>query len=362
MIIGIASADYMRSDRTASGLDGWGGSGFARIGQYIPYLQAAGHTVVAGTLWMEDDCLSIESGDHTKVYPDLIISQRLMHDKLDVAYLMGRAAGQIVVNDVDDWYWGLSTSNDAFKHSHPKFNKIENTTFYKQSLSASSYITVSTPYLHARLDKSSKVPMTVLPNYVDVTRFTPVTITDTDCPEVGWAGSTSHRSGDIEVLKGILEPMAKAGKIKLVHAGHWEHGPTFASQLGVDEDLISRKTDRTFPEDYPSILDFEVGIIPLRDTPFNEAKSDIKGLEYAASGIPFVASSLPSYVSLANSGFDAGSFTAKNGEQWRKYLDRLRSPDLRRQFQTELLTLVRDRDIAIGAKAYVEYLESLTPR
>lgn len=362
MIIGIASADYMRSDRTPSGKDAWGGSGFARVGQYLPHIKAAGHTVITGTLWLEGDCLSIEDGYLNKQFPDIIISQRLMMDNLVTAYKIGRSAGQIIVNDVDDWYWGLSTTNEAFKHSHPKHNAYENTNYYRQSLAASSYVTVSTPYLHGRLSRTLKVPMTILPNYVDVSRFSPVTITDTDCPDVGWAGSTSHRSGDIEILNGVLGPLAKEGSIKLVHAGDCVGSPSFASQLGVEEDLISRKIPRALAEDYPSILDFEVGLIPLRNTPFNEAKSDIKGLEYAAAGIPFVASNLPSYVGLANSGFDGGSFLAKNGEQWKKYVTRFRSPELRKHCQDHLLEVVKERDIAVGAKNLIDYLESLVPR
>ncbi len=36
-----------------------------------------------------------------------------------------------------------------------------------------------------------------------------------------------------------------------------------------------------------------VGIAPLVDRPFNRSKSWIKGLEYSAFGLPFVASPLP---------------------------------------------------------------------
>lgn len=363
MIIGIASADFMRADRTTTGIESWGGSGFARYGQYIPYMKAAGHEVYTGTLWKEDTCLAVEQADGTKVLPDLILSQRLMHDKLDDAYYLGRSAGQIIVNDVDDWYWGLSPANDAFIHSHPKHNKRENTTFYKKSLSASSYLTVSTPYLYGRLSDWAKVPTTIIPNYVDVSRFQVYPMTDTDTPLVGWAGSTSHRSGDIEVLRGIIGPMQARGDISLVHAGDYENSPKFSSKLGIEESRVAT-IPRVGPADYPSILKFEVGLIPLRDAPFNEAKSDIKGLEYAASGIPFVASKLPSYNALFKDWecMASGFYLAKNPAEWIKALQRMRDPQVRETSQAALLSHVKQRDIELGAKELLGYLESLVPR
>jgi glycosyltransferase involved in cell wall biosynthesis len=366
MIIGFTSADFLRSDKNESGLDQWGGSGWARCGQYIPYIRAAGHDVVVGTLWDHEGTLAVEDGEGRMAYPDIIVSQRLMHKDLDKSYKAGRAAGQIIVNDVDDWYWGLSPANDAFYYTHPKYNLTENTTFYRASLNASSYLTVSTPYLYQRLRDWAKGRVTVLQNYVDVSRFTPVTMTDTIVPEVGWAGSTSHRSGDIEVLSGVLKPMAERERIRLVHAGAWDYSPSYASKLGVPEELITRTNPRTGHEDYPTILDFEVGVVPLRNNPFNEAKSDIKGLEYAAAGIPFVASMMPAYKQLfgswTNDYSTTGFFLAKNGADWSRNLERLRSPEARKIFQAALLENVKQRDIAIGAQEYIQYLESLTPR
>lgn len=365
MLIGIVSADYLRGDQAPDGVDHWGGAGWARYGQYIPYLEVAGHTVITGVLWEENNTLAVENSQGNRALPDLILSQRLMHKNLDRAYRIGRKCGQIIVNDVDDWYWGLDPANEAWKATHPKHSNTENTTFYKASLGASSYITVSTPYLAERLGQWYKGEIVVLSNYVDTSRFTVVPITDTDVPEVGWAGSTSHRSGDVETLKGIIAPMARAGKIKLVHAGSYEHSPTFASQLGVEDELISRLTPRVGTEDYPSLLDFEVGLVAMRDTPFNESKSYIKGLEYAASGIPFVAPKFGEYKRLHEMWSQGGLlpfFAAKKPIDWIKAIETMRSSEIRLQMQQNLLWRVSAHDIALGAKQFVSYLESLVPR
>lgn len=356
MIIGMASADFLRADRSSTGKQAWGGSGWARLGQYIPFLEAAGHTVVAGTLWNNDGALSIENehGEHT--VPDIILSQRLMHDNLDVAYKVAEACGQVVVCDIDDWYWGLSPENGAFLASHPKYNQYENVAFYKKSLTASHHLTVSTSYLADRVSGWCD-SITVLPNYVDVSRFTPVT-QSFGAPSIGWAGSTLHRSGDLEILRGILGPVAMRQGFTLVHGGD-SGPPSMAMKIGVSEDSVI-KIPRCGAEDYPNLLKFDVGVIPLRDIPFNHAKSDIKGLEYAAAGIPFVASALPSYTALFKEWGKECFFTARKPSEWVKRLEEItKTHGLRSDMADSCLEAVKARDIHRGAFEFLSYLESL---
>jgi hypothetical protein len=58
----------------------------------------------------------------------------------------------------------------------------------------------------------------------------------------------------------------------------------------------------------------------LNDIPFNHAKSFIKGLEYAAAGIPFVSSFSPEYEYLAEHGVGR---VAKTQDEWVYHLDEL---------------------------------------
>jgi len=365
MIIGVVAADHVRADKSGDWLEQWGGSGHVRIGQYMPFIRAAGHFAVSGTMVDAGTHIEVEFAEGRRLAPDIVYVQRLMHGTLGDLYVRARKAGQIVVNDVDDWYWGLSTRNMAFLNTHPKVNSVENTTFYKNSIVKSSYITVSTPFLGSRVPSSGIVPVTVIPNYVQVDRFNPVSITDTTCPEVGWVGSTQHRSGDVETLKGVLGPMAERGDIKIVHAGDGEGAPSFASQLGIPDSLVHRLSPRRNSDRYPEILDFEVGLVPLHDVPFNEAKSDLKGLEYAASGIPFVAAHMPSYSDLYkdwSTGGVQGFLLAKKASHWISNINRLRDPSFRKENQEALLENVKTRDIAVGAAKLIGYLESLKPR
>jgi hypothetical protein len=71
----------------------------------------------------------------------------------------------------------------------------------------------------------------------------------------------------------------------------------------------------THINDYASGFKFDVGIVPLNDIPFNHAKSNIKGLEYMAAGIPFIASDLPEYRVLHEAGVGMMAMTA---DEWRE--------------------------------------------
>jgi len=47
--------------------------------------------------------------------------------------------------------------------------------------------------------------------------------------------------------------------------------------------------------DYYGLIDFDIGIAPLKPTVFAETKSHVKCLEYAALGIPVVATDIRPY-------------------------------------------------------------------
>ena len=77
-------------------------------------------------------------------------------------------------------------------------------------------------------------------------------------------------------------------------------------------------------EQYAQNFLFDVGVVQLQhDAEFNAAKSFIKGLEYSAAGLPFVAAPAPEYVRFNEEqgvGFIAYDNKAKH---WIKHLKAL---------------------------------------
>lgn len=354
MRIGVASADRVTPAKSPDGQAHWGGAGWVRLGQYLPYF---GNDVVLGTLVWHYTQFKIMDDVRKMHDVDVVIMQRLMHDGLTNHINLARRAGQIIINDVDDWYWGLDPSNNAWKASHPQYNKKENVNFYKLIISASSLVTTSTPFLFEKMKVWNKNVL-LLPNTVETKAFKKHDHTINSDVVIGWAGSTAHRSKDLQVLDAVLPSFNNTTtQISYLHAGHHDTSPHFADEIGLPREKV-RTLPMCDPEKYPEMFQMDIGIAPLRDFPFNHAKSEIKLLEYSASGIPWIGSALPSYKSLAKE-FGMGR-TAKNPHQWIQHLNALvSSRELRKEEGERLYELVKKRDVAIGGQKWKEVLSSL---
>jgi glycosyltransferase involved in cell wall biosynthesis len=74
--------------------------------------------------------------------------------------------------------------------------------------------------------------------------------------------------------------------------------------------------------DYPQgVAKITVGIVPLLESKFNDAKSYLKGMEYAACGVPFVASPTPEYRLLNNEGL--GLLATDKSKSWKRHVKRV---------------------------------------
>ena len=358
MKIGLATNDWSRSMRNADGSACLGGSGYIRLGQYVASLRKLGHTVEIGILAFNRSSqrLGVSSFNGSVNFDfDVIILQRYMHKLAVDDVIKSVKNGQIILNDVDDWYWGLSPKNAAYTLTDPTKNPNENITHYKNMISSSSGIIASTPFLLERLSRwNNNVAMHQ--NYVSTSLFNKVTQHDTPKIKIGWMGSTSHRSGDLSILKGYTRKIDQFASWH--HTGHIDapHVPKFWDEIGVGAGNVTR-TPFLPPTKLMDGIVFDVGIVPLSDLPFNTAKSWIKGLEYAAAGVPFVASASDEYVRL-NSEYGIG-LIAKKPKDFIKHLSDLKDFSYRKSLADSCFNKVKELDVSIGASNLVSVIEDL---
>lgn len=352
MKIGLVSGDWIHPERTGGTGEQWGGSGWIRIAQYMDFLPS--FEFVVGTLIFDTNRFVIRTPEDMHVEVPILFMHRLMHRGLADNMKKARATGQIIINDIDDWYWGLSPQNNAFLATDPRYNEQEDRYSYRSILAASDLVIVSTPYLYSRLEWI-RCPKVVVKNTVNINMFGHKQHTNT-VPVVGWVGSTAHRSGDIETMSGVLTPMHNRGEITLHHSGHHPEYVSFAEKLGVPVDAVATSPLSPY-KDYPKLLEpFDIGIVPLNPIPFNRAKSDIKGLEYAAAGIPFVAREIDAYKEL-HASLGMGRL-ASNGKDWVKHIKKLSDPVLRQEEADRNRELVKSRDVSVGAYVMDQILSS----
>jgi len=366
MKVGFLTVDWSSTVMDADGLPSLGGSGHIRIAQYLPYM-SIDHAIGAPAFHvkkgifgvhrvssmgrLEDgtlDANSPASEEDVDFDCDIIYTQRNMHVDSDRQIARARSAGQIVINDVDDWYWGLDRRNRAYAATDPKNNPVYNIEGYRRALKLSSAVVVSTPYLRDKIREWN--PRTyVLENHVETRKFTRWDHDHGDPTTVGWVGATGFRSGDL----GVIKPFAKM--FPWLHGGHANWMPSFGELVGLEQEYYKR-IPLCSASKYPGMFQFDIGTVPLNDVPFNHGKSWIKGLEYASAGIPFVSSRMPEYVRLQEE-YDMG-YVAKNTAAWIKAIKSLSSdPIMRRDIADANLETVKQLDVIMGAMKFEEFLE-----
>lgn len=353
MKIGFASNDWSRTMQTPNGMPVMGGSGHIRIGQYIQPLRKKGIDVAVGILAHNSMTGTFgihafdNSGDHFDC--DVIVMQRYMHKEVLPDMKRAQSAGQIIINDVDDWYWGLSEKNAAYAASKPSLNPDENIQWYKNILIESDAIMVSTPFLQNKmLEWNDNVHLHT--NYVTVDQYRDVPAFESPNPHklvVGWMGSTAHRSGDLEILKPYTYEISRFATFH--HTGDFQATsvPRFYKEIGVSAGIVSTSPFLP-PYQLQKGLLFQVGIVPLTNIPFNHAKSYIKGLEYAAAGIPFVCSYSPQYEELVSE--HGIGVMANDPSEYPRLLAQFTDKDYLAKTSVDIRKRVKKFDVRIGAE------------
>lgn len=159
----------------------------------------------------------------------------------------------------------------------------------------------------------------VLPTVVDVERYDRERRAkrSTDFT-VGWIGSPSTAAYLRDLQPALAQFFARvAGRLVLVGSG-----PTDLKGVPVEVHPWSESTEIT------ELSDFDLGIMPLPDTPWTRGKCGFKLIQYMAANLPVVASPVGVNATLVDHG--ANGFLASSTLDWVAALEGLaRDPVLR---------------------------------
>lgn len=309
-----------------------GGCGWYRLRWPAEALQAQGHDIVIDPRpGYYRDPTGVEP---TRLYldADVAVVQRITRD-VGVAFVEAlKDHGHRVIVDVDD-------DLDALHDGHPYIDVVNGEGRNPDNLhhvcQLADVVTVTTPALADRYGYGKAV---VLPNLVPAEYLT-VRARRKGPARVGWTGRPISHIGDLSVLGGRIGPLVAARGARFAAWG--QSAPRTFAEVGVPESARVTVPHRPLRSGYPySVAELTVGLVPLLDTPFNRAKSWLKGIEYAALGVPFVASDLPEYRRLADLG---AGMLASSPEEWEALVaGLLLSPELRD------LAVARGREAVAG--------------
>jgi len=262
---------------------------------------------------------------------DVIVLQRPAHKHVVEAIPHLQAHGCAVVCEYDDDFDSVDRRNPAYMAYDPRTNPMQNKIWAKLGSSLADLVTVTTPALVKRYGAHGRV--VTLPNYVPEwylgveTKAAKADWLGTDLsvyeggtgPRIGWAGNPASHPGDLAVMGDAIVNLMSDTDTVFRTIGTEKT----AREVGLDEDAI--EVAKWVPiEDYPAMVaSFDIGVVPLRDSTFNRAKSWLKGLEYAALGVPFVASQTKPYKQLHSLGIcDVVQPTTASTSAWTRALMR----------------------------------------
>jgi cephalosporin hydroxylase len=238
-------------------------------------------------------------------------------------------------------------------------------------------LTVSTPFLAEAYAKFNR-DVRLLPNQLDWDMWENVEqqseVDRGGRVRVGWMGkltwgshqngewvATHHpRYGDLAVLRGLIPQfLARHPHVDFVAAGD-ENVHDF---LEIPEARrVSYPTvafrDMTLPS-ITAVMD--VGLVPLGRSNFNEAKSCLKGMEYAACGIPCVATPTEQYRGWVKPG--ENGFLARRPKDWLRHLELLvNDEDVRREMGRKARAKAETRKMRDHIHRWEAVYESVAPR
>lgn len=183
-------------------------------------------------------------------------------------------------------------------------------------MSRAALVTVGNDYLGDRARRAGARRILTLPTVVDLNRYPlrePVAgpTAGKERVTIGWIGSPST-SPYLDLVRGPLEAIVAKGMADLVLIGAAKE--TLAG-------LPVRRLDWTEASEVSNIQSFDIGIMPLADTPWERGKCGYKLIQYMACGRPVVASPVGVNTSIVEHGVNG--FLADTEAEWLEALGRL---------------------------------------
>lgn len=181
-----------------------------------------------------------------------------------------------------------------------------------QLMAEACLVVVGNCYLADRANAAGAKRVEVVPTVVDLARYASKQIYSvTKKPRIVWIGSPST----VQYLQKLANPLATLAKrqpftLRVIGGGHF-------TMPGIDVETIAWSAE----EEATAIAECDIGIMPLRDTPWEQGKCAYKLIQYMACGLPTVASPIGANCDVVVEG--KTGFFAETASVWVEKLERL---------------------------------------
>lgn len=299
---------------------------------------------------------------------DVVVMQRIATPRQVRLVSAFQRLGIAVVIDVDDLLSDIEQDNKSYKYWNESIMEIPRHKYLEQATHNADLVTVSTPALVRRYARHGRVLAlrNSLPNhaYVD-----PAAAYDRHAGRgdrdvvVGWSGSLDSHPHDLEAMgNGLRTAMDYNPRLRFHVVG--DHKPV-AERLGLDMSRVTGTGWLPIEEYHEALREIDIALVPLVNTRFNNAKSHLKALEFAASGAFVLASNLPEQMNLAQ--FVPIATVNSTAVEWRSAIEQVAAslvdiPQVMGEDAAEIVRKAGDWAVANKAGAWVAAWERAARR
>jgi hypothetical protein len=172
-------------------------------------------------------------------------------------------------------------------------------------------VTTPSDHLADRFEAAGASNVHVVENYLPGA-FSRVQPQGHDGIVIGWHAGREHlvdaeQLGMVSMLERVLDAHPD---VRVV---------TINIELGIEHERYACEEATPIGQLTARLADFDIGLVPLADIAFNQGRSNVKAREYAAAGVPWLASPVGSYAHL---GADEGGWLVED-DKWFGAIDAL---------------------------------------
>lgn len=268
-----------------------------RLGQFVVMLETRGVSLSIVQVKRFDDWVSLEK------YDLVILQKRLLRPSL-IRRIRKRAKHFIF--DTDDAIW------EPHGREHSWWTRFRTDRRLRAVTAAADACTVPNEHLAQALRPLAK-QLHLIPMALDENHWKPSAERSPGPIRIGWSGAPPNLAYLIELGETLEEVQAARPDSELIiYCGKvpaWNHRVKFVHQSfqpGTEASVVET---------------FDIGLLPLPDNRFAAGKSPIKALQYAACGIPCIASPIGATTEIVQ--HEKTGLLAGNRNEWREALIRL---------------------------------------
>lgn len=307
-----------------------GASSRLRSFQYFPFLERDGIEAVVSPLFDDTYLTSLYSNKATKWSAAKGYLRRLhkllsvkQYDNIFIEYELFPylpAWGEFILKKLGVRY--IVDYDDAIFHNYDlSSNKIIRILLEKKIdkvMKYSSTVIAGNQYLADRAKKAGAKRIEIIPTVIDIDRYRIKKPNNRDKIVIGWIG-TPFTLKYVESISTVLQILGEQYNVEVIIVGA-------KGNVGISGNI--HFIDWTEDTEVASIANFDIGIMPLIDSPWEKGKCSYKLIQYMGCAVPVVASQIGMNKEVVIEG-ETG-FLVNTMEDWLKALELyIRFPEMR---------------------------------